>query len=91
MAISTTVGGIPEFVRDGVDGFLVPKNNSKKLMEAIEKLVSLSDEEFEAMAKNARTNVLNTCSSLKITDMEIEIFSKAIEKFNTGSLGSDNE
>lgn len=89
--ISTTVGGIPEFVRDGVDGFLVPKNNSKELLAAIEKLVSLSDEKFEEMAKNARMNVLNTCSSMKITDMEMEVFRKAIVKFNKQFLGSDNE
>jgi glycosyltransferase involved in cell wall biosynthesis len=37
--VATNVGGIPEFVEDNVNGFLVPPKNSKALKEAILKLI----------------------------------------------------
>jgi len=83
--ISTTVGGIPEFVRDGIDGFLVSRDNSTELMAAVKKLVSLSDEQYEEMSKSARMNVLNTCSSSKIINMELEVFRKAMLKYRAKS------
>ncbi len=38
--ISTTVDGIPEVVRDGVDGFLIPPNDPAALARAVTKLLS---------------------------------------------------
>ena len=37
--IASNIGGIPEFVRDGVDGFLVNSNDPQELKKAIDKLV----------------------------------------------------
>ncbi len=42
--IGTLHGGIPEIVKDGVNGFLVPEGNPRKLAESIIRLVS--DEEL---------------------------------------------
>jgi glycosyltransferase involved in cell wall biosynthesis len=36
--VATAVGGVPEVVSDGINGFLVPKENSAQLAAAIEKL-----------------------------------------------------
>jgi glycosyltransferase involved in cell wall biosynthesis len=38
--ISTRVSGIPEVVRDGVDGFLVESQNAEALREAMEKMIT---------------------------------------------------
>ncbi len=46
--VATNVGGIPEIVTDGVNGFLVPTRNEKALAEAIEK--TLYDTEFQRKA-----------------------------------------
>lgn len=38
--VGTNIGGIPEIIRDGIDGFLVPSNDSYALALAISKIVA---------------------------------------------------
>ncbi|MFD1014592.1 glycosyltransferase family 4 protein [Winogradskyella rapida] len=54
--MSTNVGGMPFLIEAGVDGILVPPNNSKAFVEAIVKLKA-QPEEREAMVKKAREKV----------------------------------
>jgi glycosyltransferase involved in cell wall biosynthesis len=42
--VSTSVGGIPEILRDGVDGLLVPPRDADALSKAIDRLLSDEDE-----------------------------------------------
>jgi len=79
--IATNVGGIPEFVRDGIDGYLVPPDNPLKLRKAILKLVS-NPQQFIKMSRNASEHIINICSEKIVTDKEIEIFERAIKKHN---------
>ncbi|MCX7661667.1 MAG: glycosyltransferase family 4 protein, partial [Candidatus Omnitrophica bacterium] len=54
--VATRVGGIPEFVRDGENGILVPPRNVEKLTQAIKRL--LKDKELrEIMGKEGRNFV----------------------------------
>ena len=55
--ISTYVGGIPELVRDGVDGFLVFAGSDIHLADAMERLLKLGQSEFQAMGAHARERV----------------------------------
>lgn len=41
--IGTEVGGIPEVIRDGIDGFTTPANDSQALMLAISKIMTDKD------------------------------------------------
>lgn len=54
--ICTPVGSIPEFVRDGVNGLLVPPGDTDKLAAAIERLVKNPDARLR-MARIARATV----------------------------------
>jgi len=54
--ICTPVGSIPEFVRDGVNGLLVPPGDTDKLAAAIERLVRDRDARMR-MARIARATV----------------------------------
>ena len=78
--IATNVGGIPEFVRHGVDGYLVPPDNPQAMRQAIIKLVSTKDL-FNQMSVNARENIKNICSAHVIIKKEIEILHKAKVKY----------
>ncbi len=78
--IATNVGGIPEFVRDGIDGFLVPPNDPKSMKDAIVKLISNKDK-FLEMSMNAHENILNKCSGKSVVNKEIILLKKAIEKY----------
>ena len=42
--IGTNIGGIPEVIKDGIDGFIVPANDSNALALAISKI--LADKEL---------------------------------------------
>lgn len=55
--ICTNVGGLPELVEDGFDGFIVPPNNSTILMEKIKYFID-NPEESKRMGKNAREKIL---------------------------------
>lgn len=50
--VATNVGGIPEIVVDGVNGFLVPPRNEQALAEAIEKALSDTNLQRRASSKN---------------------------------------
>ncbi len=59
--ISTPVGGIPDAVRDGYNGFLVPVNSPKALATKIERL--LADEKlWVRLSKNAFDTIKNKFS-----------------------------
>ena len=52
--IATNVGGIPEVVKDGETGFLVPPRDSKALSEAILTLID-NPEMAKSMGEKGRT------------------------------------
>lgn len=67
--ISTSEGGIPEIINDGVNGFLVPKNDEEKLAE---KLLLLIDN------KNLRIKLGNEAYKLYLSNYTLRIFEKKI-------------
>jgi len=63
--IATNIGGIPELITDNVNGILVPSNDEKSLLDAInslledkEKATKLADAGFEFVTKNLTWEVL---------------------------------
>lgn len=52
--VATNVGGVPEAVIDGVNGYIVPSGDSKSLTEAILRLIKNPDEAREMGAKGRR-------------------------------------
>ena len=70
--VATRVGGIPEFVRDGVDGYLVPPEDSDALRQAIGKLIE-DWAQFRQMAENARAHMLRTTDATAVIEQELEL------------------
>lgn len=56
--VSTTVAGIPELVRPGVTGWLVPAGDVAALVQAISEVLSLAPDALAAMGSQARNLVL---------------------------------
>jgi glycosyltransferase involved in cell wall biosynthesis len=55
--IASDVGGIPELIRDGIDGILVPPRDGKQLRSAIEMLLN-DPQRASALGESARHRVL---------------------------------
>ncbi len=55
--ISTYVAGIPELVRDGVDGWLVPAGDVDALADAMQACLHTPPERLEAMGRSAHERV----------------------------------
>lgn len=56
--LSTYVAGIPELVKPGENGWLVPAGNAEILKDAIFQVLHTDNSELDRLAKNARKKVL---------------------------------
>lgn len=55
--IATSVGGVPEVVRDGVEGLLVPPGDADSLAEAMTRMMDMPAETLAQMGRRARRRV----------------------------------
>lgn len=53
--IASRINGIPEYVRDGVNGFLFSPGNVHELASVIDRVVRLPDEEMKALFQSSRS------------------------------------
>jgi len=74
--VASNVGGIPEFVRDGVDGYLVPPDDPAALRNAILNLISDRGRYLE-MSENARAHIVETCEVKMIIEKELQVLQRA--------------
>jgi colanic acid/amylovoran biosynthesis glycosyltransferase len=56
--ISTFVGGIPELVQDGVNGWLVPAGNLEELARALREALTMSSHQLAKMGDAGRVSVV---------------------------------
>ena len=71
--VVTTVGAVPEVVRDGIEGYLVPPDNATALREALDRLAS-SAEVRDSMGKAARKSCERGYGIERMVDALIEIY-----------------
>lgn len=62
VTVASAVGGIPEYLHDGENGFLVPPGDTQRLRDALERALTLDDGERERIGRNAREAVLGKYS-----------------------------
>ena len=68
--IATRVGGIPEFVEDGVTGILVPPGDVKGIREAV---CSLRPDQAIDMGRKARAAIVAKCSLQRVIPRELAV------------------
>jgi glycosyltransferase involved in cell wall biosynthesis len=73
--VATRVGGIPEFVRDGQDGFLVRPGRPADLRRAILRLVN-EPERAREMGRQARDCVEMKCSAARTVPRELDLLAR---------------
>ncbi len=77
--IASEIGGIPQMIKDGINGLLVEPGNVKKLTEKISFLLD-NKETREKLSKNAREFVVKNLSQEKMINETFDIISKCIKK-----------
>ena len=74
--VATRVGGIPEFVRDGIDGYLVPPENPVALRQAILRLTQ-NPNRLREMGQNARQHIVEVSDGQKVAERELKVLEAA--------------
>ena len=77
--VATNVGGIPEIVKDGVTGLLVPPKDSQTLAEKIIYLLTHRNE-AQKMGENAKAWVEKNFSVDKIVNSYVSLYESLIEQ-----------
>jgi glycosyltransferase involved in cell wall biosynthesis len=88
--VAARAGGIPEFVRDGADGYLVRRGDPASLQRAILALAS-DRQRLRAMGQSARAHVVERCAAETVIPAELELLRAAAEHGGTSPTGSPPE
>lgn len=73
--VATSHGGIPELVRDGVSGFLVPERDADALAEKLKRLLD-SPQLWTELAGRARARVEECHDNRKLNDELVETYTR---------------
>lgn len=75
--LTTYIAGIPELIRDGCEGFLIPSGDVAALVVALEKALKTSTEELTRMAQSGHARVLERHSVDTEAGKLLELFRRA--------------
>jgi glycosyltransferase involved in cell wall biosynthesis len=78
--IGSRIGGIPEMIEHGVNGFLFEPSNVEALAETIDRFISFPDMEVVSMAREARARVGQKFSPKRHYASLMEVYSQALKK-----------
>lgn len=79
--IATRVGGIPEFVKHGYNGILIPKNNPVALRAAVLKVLHFDMDKYCLLSHNARKYAVRKFSHRVVIPREIQTMKRALQEF----------
>lgn len=72
-------GSVPEIVKDGVTGFIVnPEAGVSGLVDAVKKIYSMSEAQYQEMRKNCRMHIEEKFTSDLMVEKHLEIYKKII-------------
>lgn len=78
--VTTIIAGIPELVRHGVDGWVVPAGDVSALMQAIDACLRASVDELNVMGRSARARVRERHDVRREAAKLAELFARSVER-----------
>ena len=84
--IASRVGGIPEVIRDGENGFLVEPGNAEMLVDRLRCILGDPDGARE-MGRRGRELIVSHYDNLKLVDRVIRVFGEALRYGGTTDAG----
>jgi len=85
--VVTAVGDIPEYVRDGIDGFVVPVGSAERFADAIERIMDRPDRGLE-MGASARRRASEVFDCHTHGRQLVEFFEQICERVRAQQPGS---
>ncbi len=76
--IATNIGGSLETVIDGETGFLVGVNDTNKLADTIDKVLTMEKSKKEKICQNAINHITNNFSNQKMLDKTIDFYKRIL-------------
>jgi glycosyltransferase involved in cell wall biosynthesis len=76
--IATNVGGIPEVIEDGKNGFLVPPSDEVSLANAIRRMIEMGNNGRHIMGLKNKKKIESKFSSRKMVNSHLDIYKKAV-------------
>jgi len=86
--ITTNVTGCRDVVDDRENGYLVPPKDSKSLSKAIEKMISLSNEDRRVMGQKGRIKVINEFDEKIVIKHYLNVINQECRLYKRTSLSS---
>jgi len=83
--VATNVGGVPELVKEGETGFIVPPRNPEALAQAMEKMMALTREKRLEMGNAGRTHIEANYSLKHVVDQWEALYMELLQQ--KGMLG----
>ena len=78
--VAFNVGGIPDMVDSGINGFLCEPRSSEDLANGVVKLLSMDDEQIGKFQGNARTKVLNNYTNKIVAKKYIKLYESLLDE-----------
>jgi glycosyltransferase involved in cell wall biosynthesis len=76
--VGTDVGAMPELIKEGVNGYLVPPSDPKALASAMTKLAFASTQERTEMGKRGRSLVRDLCDLEPVMDAWTKLIEESV-------------
>ena len=89
--IGTRVGGLPELIRHGENGWLVPARDAKTLAAAIEHVCRVPSAELERAGQNALATVKDRYTWEMAARRTETVYRKALEKWKCGEAAHEGK
>lgn len=78
IVVATRVGGNPEIIQSGRNGFLIKSKNRKEIITTVCRVLDLSTKEKKRIIKEARKTVIANFSERKMLQLYRQLFLRAI-------------
>lgn len=83
VVLGSTAGGMTQMIQDGVNGFIIPPKNIECLNDALNKILSLNNEQIENIRNNAEAFVMNNFETKMVASKMLDYYYLVINDFNS--------
>lgn len=84
--VATCVGGVPELVQEGVNGYMAPPRNAEALAAAMEKMMALPEAERKVMGQAGRAHIEANYSLDRVVDQWEALYLEMLSKKGLGKV-----